>query len=454
MDYADFSNVPEESLKDIEADVMWTLSAIFKKGLQEHYTGSPISSIRKLTEMVKVLDEPLFEHLNSCDVQFLTFAYTWTLTLLIKEFRKLPLVISLWDKYLACGASFSDFHIVVCAHLLTHFSEQIRKLNDPPHILAFVYEIEDIKKWNFSDIEKFTATCKLTAMEKKIIVQSWMNVSLTKKVRISLTSSESIEITNSTIAQEKQSQDESKDNHAQEKPHEAKDNNTQEKHPHEESKDNKAPENQLQETLKDNKSQEKQPHEVTNDNNTQEKHPHESKDNEAPENQLQETLKDNKAPEKHPHEESKDNKAPENQLQEKQPFEVTKDNTGQEIQPHEVKDNKAPTHEEPKDSISQDKHEKQTQDNNTTAEKQTQEEGKTLDNQLQVIPKDNRSQEKQPQEDPENKVVVTSEGTVEKSEEERLPQSGWWKLAKERNKEKEVTKETQRKRQRNGNERT
>jgi len=311
----------------------------------------------------------LFEHLNSCDVQFLTFAYTWTLTLLIKEFRKLPLVISLWDKYLACGASFSDFHIVVCAHLLTHFSEQIRKLNDPPHILAFVYEIEDIKKWNFSDIEKFTATCKLTAMEKKIIVQSWMNVSLTKKVRISLTSSESIEITNSTIAQEKQSQDESKDNHAQEKPHEAKDNNTQEKHPHEE---------------------------------------------------------------------SKDNKAPENQLQEKQPFEVTKDNTGQEIQPHEVKDNKAPTHEEPKDSISQDKHEKQTQDNNTTAEKQTQEEGKTLDNQLQVIPKDNRSQEKQPQEDPENKVVVTSEGTVEKSEEERLPQSGWWKLAKERNKEKDV----------------
>ncbi|MBN3275231.1 TB22B protein, partial [Polyodon spathula] len=96
----DVSSLPEEVLRNIEADSFWCMSKLLD-GIQDNYTFAQPGIQRKvkaLEELVSRIDEHVHRYIQQYEVEYLQFAFRWMNNLLMRE---LPLrcTIRLWDTY-------------------------------------------------------------------------------------------------------------------------------------------------------------------------------------------------------------------------------------------------------------------------------------------------------------------------------------------------------------------
>ncbi|XP_066579959.1 TBC1 domain family member 22A isoform X1 [Amia ocellicauda] len=127
----DVSSLPEEVLRNIEADSFWCMSKLLD-GIQDNYTFAQPGIQRKvkaLEELVSRIDESVHRHLQHYEVEYLQFAFRWMNNLLMRE---LPLrcTIRLWDTYQAEPEGFSHFHLYVCAAFLVQWRKEILEEKD------------------------------------------------------------------------------------------------------------------------------------------------------------------------------------------------------------------------------------------------------------------------------------------------------------------------------------
>ncbi|CAN0048782.1 unnamed protein product [Lampetra fluviatilis] len=122
----DVASLPEETLRNIEADSFWCMSKLLD-GIQDNYTFAQPGiqqKVNALRELVRRIDETIHRHVAQHEVEYLQFAFRWMNNLLMRE---LPLrcTIRLWDTYQSEPEGFSQFHLYVCAAFLIHWRKEI-----------------------------------------------------------------------------------------------------------------------------------------------------------------------------------------------------------------------------------------------------------------------------------------------------------------------------------------
>ncbi|KAG5176307.1 rab-GTPase-TBC domain-containing protein [Tribonema minus] len=145
--------LPEEALKEIEADAYWCLTKLLDN-IQDHYTAMQPGLQRmvlRLEELVRRIDLDLHAHLAAEGVQFIQFAFRWMNCLLMRELP-LPAIVRAWDTYLSEeDGGFESFHVYVCAALLCKFSPALLRLD----FAALVLFLQDMptRAWSEADVE-------------------------------------------------------------------------------------------------------------------------------------------------------------------------------------------------------------------------------------------------------------------------------------------------------------
>uniref|UniRef100_A0A6I8NBQ3 TBC1 domain family member 22A n=1 Tax=Ornithorhynchus anatinus TaxID=9258 RepID=A0A6I8NBQ3_ORNAN len=153
----DISSLPEEALRDIEADSYWCMSKLLD-GIQDNYTFAQPGiqmKVRMLEELVSRIDEPIHRHLDRHEVRYLQFAFRWMNNLLMRE---LPLqcTIRLWDTYQSEPEGFSHFHLYVCAAFLMRWREKILEERDFQELLIFLQNLPTMS-WGNEDVSLLLA---------------------------------------------------------------------------------------------------------------------------------------------------------------------------------------------------------------------------------------------------------------------------------------------------------
>ncbi|KAM5173300.1 TBC1 domain family member 22A isoform 3-T3 [Callospermophilus lateralis] len=100
VDAVDVSSVPEEVLRNIEADTYWCMSKLLD-GIQDNYTFAQPGiqmKVKMLEELVSRIDEQVHRHLDQHEVRYLQFAFRWMNNLLMREVP-LRCTVRLWDTY-------------------------------------------------------------------------------------------------------------------------------------------------------------------------------------------------------------------------------------------------------------------------------------------------------------------------------------------------------------------
>ncbi|KAI6040309.1 rab-GTPase-TBC domain-containing protein [Pisolithus marmoratus] len=127
----DTSLLPQTILNAIEADCFWCLSRLLD-GIQDNYISAQPGihrSVKRMAELVARIDAPLYNHLESQNVEFMQFAFRWMNCLLMREIS-VQNTIRMWDTYLAEGAdAFSQFHLYVCSAFLVKWSTKLRQMD-------------------------------------------------------------------------------------------------------------------------------------------------------------------------------------------------------------------------------------------------------------------------------------------------------------------------------------
>lgn len=115
------------ALANAEADSYWCLTALLKD-IQDYYTFAQPGIQRRvhyLRDLVGRVDAPLKRHLDEEGLDFMQFAFRWMNCLLMRE-MPFPLIVRIWDTYLAEPDGFALFHVYVCAALLVWFSSDLQ----------------------------------------------------------------------------------------------------------------------------------------------------------------------------------------------------------------------------------------------------------------------------------------------------------------------------------------
>ncbi|XP_068132425.1 TBC1 domain family member 22A-like isoform X1 [Hyperolius riggenbachi] len=100
VENVDVSSLPEEVLRNIEADSYWCMSKLLD-GIQDNYTFAQPGiqkKVKMLEELVSRIDEQVHRHLHQYEVEYLQFAFRWMNNLLMREVP-LRCTIRLWDTY-------------------------------------------------------------------------------------------------------------------------------------------------------------------------------------------------------------------------------------------------------------------------------------------------------------------------------------------------------------------
>jgi len=127
----------------------------------------------------------MHKYLLKRDVHFLTFAYNWILTLFVKEFERVKVSVLIWDKFLACGADMSHFHVAMAVSILTVFEERLKKMENARRMLGFLRRLEPLSEWNASKIDEFISmSCKLALDYNLVNGKPWFNVEMPKKRKV------------------------------------------------------------------------------------------------------------------------------------------------------------------------------------------------------------------------------------------------------------------------------
>eukprot|EP00467_Chlorarachnion_reptans_P004206 CAMPEP_0114507096 /NCGR_PEP_ID=MMETSP0109-20121206/11819_1 /TAXON_ID=29199 /ORGANISM="Chlorarachnion reptans, Strain CCCM449" /LENGTH=499 /DNA_ID=CAMNT_0001685809 /DNA_START=62 /DNA_END=1561 /DNA_ORIENTATION=+ len=150
-------HLKDENLQLVEPDAFWCLSKLLD-GIQDHYTSAQPGIQRmvfKLEELIHRLDQPLHAHLKKHNIRFFHFSYRWMNCLLMREVS-LPLIIRVWDTYIAEPDGFKVFHIYVCAAMLIRFSPDLRKLDEFQDLIVYLQNLPT-KDWTEVDVETVLA---------------------------------------------------------------------------------------------------------------------------------------------------------------------------------------------------------------------------------------------------------------------------------------------------------
>ncbi|XP_065801627.1 TBC1 domain family member 22A isoform X1 [Muntiacus reevesi] len=156
-DSADISRVPEDALRNVEADTYWCMSRLLD-GIQDNYTFAQPGiqmKVKMLEELVSRIDEQVHRHLDQHEVRYLQFAFRWMNNLLMRE---LPLrcTVRLWDTYQSEPEGFANFHLYVCAAFLVRWRKEILEERDFQELLLFLQNLPTAH-WGDEDVSLLLA---------------------------------------------------------------------------------------------------------------------------------------------------------------------------------------------------------------------------------------------------------------------------------------------------------
>lgn len=157
VDTADVSRVPEEVLRNVEADTYWCMSRLLD-GIQDNYTFAQPGiqmKVKMLEELVSRIDEQVHRHLDQHEVRYLQFAFRWMNNLLMREVP-LRCTIRLWDTYQSEPEGFSHFHLYVCAAFLVRWRKEILEERDFQELLLFLQNLPTAH-WGDGDVSLLLA---------------------------------------------------------------------------------------------------------------------------------------------------------------------------------------------------------------------------------------------------------------------------------------------------------
>lgn len=200
------SYMTADQLKDVEADTFWCLTKLLEQITDNYIHGQPgiLKQVKNLGQLVKRIDQDLYNHFQEEHVEFIQFAFRWMNCLLMREFQ-MSTVIRMWDTYLSetslettssvamntdllpphtptepatatfqspskdftsptsssgnAGeeiarirqSSLNEFHVFVCAAFLIKWSDQLLDM-DFQEIITFLQN-PPTKEWKEADIE-------------------------------------------------------------------------------------------------------------------------------------------------------------------------------------------------------------------------------------------------------------------------------------------------------------
>ncbi|XP_040089291.1 TBC1 domain family member 22A [Oryx dammah] len=156
-DSADVSRVPEDALRNVEADTYWCMSRLLD-GIQDNYTFAQPGiqmKVKMLEELVSRIDEQVHRHLGQHEVRYLQFTFRWMNNLLTRE---LPLrcTVRLWDTYQSEPEGFANFHLYVCAAFLVRWRKEILEERDFQELLLFLQNLPTAR-WGDEDVSLLLA---------------------------------------------------------------------------------------------------------------------------------------------------------------------------------------------------------------------------------------------------------------------------------------------------------
>ncbi|EDQ90222.1 uncharacterized protein MONBRDRAFT_18615 [Monosiga brevicollis MX1] len=159
LDIADVNSgeVDEVDLGSVEADTFWCFSRLLD-GIQDNYTAQQPgvqAKLQSLEELMKRIDLPLHDHLMSCGVPYVRFAFRWINCMLMRE-MPLHCIVRLWDTYLAESNGFADFHVYVCAAFLKTFSQELQSKFDMEDLMPALQNLPT-SAWQDAEIELLLA---------------------------------------------------------------------------------------------------------------------------------------------------------------------------------------------------------------------------------------------------------------------------------------------------------
>ncbi|XP_022120031.1 TBC1 domain family member 22B [Pieris rapae] len=158
----ELDNLPLDSLSEvqrdiIEADSFWCLSK-FLDSIQDNYIFAQLGiqyKVNQLKELIRRIDLPLHEHLQTHGVDYLQFSFRWMNNLLTREIP-LPCTIRLWDTYLAESDGFAIFQLYVCAAFLLHWRERLMQERDFQGLMILLQNVPT-QNWTDSNISMLVA---------------------------------------------------------------------------------------------------------------------------------------------------------------------------------------------------------------------------------------------------------------------------------------------------------
>jgi hypothetical protein len=141
---ADLNSLPEELLAsskngNMEADIYWCMSTLFSKLGPAYPERVADSLIPRMIYLLRLLNEPLYQHLAALEVDFLHFGFRWLVCLLVREFP-LTGVITIWDDFFT-QSLLPDPGIWCCylgASLLDSLSAELLKLTSFEAVIIFL----------------------------------------------------------------------------------------------------------------------------------------------------------------------------------------------------------------------------------------------------------------------------------------------------------------------------
>ncbi|KAM8972092.1 TBC1 domain family member 22A [Pelodytes ibericus] len=157
VENVDVSSLPEEVLRNIEADSYWCMSKLLD-GIQDNYTFAQPGiqkKVKMLEELVSRIDEQVHRHLHQYEVEYLQFAFRWMNNLLMREVP-LRCTIRLWDTYQSEPEGFSHFHLYVCAAFLVRWRKEILEEKDFHGLLILLQNLPTAH-WGNEDISVLLA---------------------------------------------------------------------------------------------------------------------------------------------------------------------------------------------------------------------------------------------------------------------------------------------------------
>lgn len=153
----DGNKINEKIFDEIEADIYFCFDNLMVN-LQNNYTHQQpgIHDMSDLLEkIVKRVDLELFQFLESKDIIFLQFSFRWMNCLLLREL-KLEIIVRLWDTLFSDDFyKLTTFHVYICAAILCHFSEEIKKM-DFQDLMTFLQNLPT-QDWGEKEIEEILA---------------------------------------------------------------------------------------------------------------------------------------------------------------------------------------------------------------------------------------------------------------------------------------------------------